>query len=93
MNRGVRKLGKIGKNSPEDMRFHAFYGALAIAVLDAWHKLIYHALLPKGGWFFHLLWALMFMKLYGTVEPLTLKPSGSGYGPLLRPLQNCSIRL
>ena len=77
MNRGVRKLGKLGKNSPEDVRFHAFYGAPAIAVLDAWHKLMYHALLPKGGWFFHLLWALMFMKLYGTEPEMCANAGGS----------------
>ena len=66
MNRGPRKLGKLGKNSPEDARFCAFYGAPAIAVLDAWNKLTLHALVPKGGGFFHFLWALMFVKLYGT---------------------------
>jgi hypothetical protein len=45
------------------MRFHTFFGAPAIAVLDAWHKLIFHAFLPKGGWFFHLHWAFKFMDL------------------------------
>lgn len=77
MNRGPRKLGKLGKNSPEDARFCAFYGAPAIAVLDAWNKLTLHALVPKGGWFFHLLWALMFMKLYSTEPDMCANAGGS----------------
>ena len=77
MNRGPQKLGKLGKNSPEDTRFRAFYGASANAVLDAWNKLTLHALVPKGGWFFHLLWALMFMKLYGTESDMCANASGT----------------
>eukprot|EP00804_Cyclotella_cryptica_P015938 CCRYP_019193-RC/>CCRYP_019193-RC protein AED:0.03 eAED:0.03 QI:137/1/1/1/1/1/2/354/416 len=79
MNRGPRKLGKLGKNSQEDARFRAFYSAPAIAVLDAWKKLTLHVLVPRGGWFFHLLWALMFMKVYGTEPDMC-----PGYEPLTR---------
>jgi hypothetical protein len=68
MKRGLHKPFKLVKNSPGDMKFHAFYGAPAIVVLNARHTLVFHALLPNGGWFFHFLWALIFMKLYGT-EP------------------------
>ncbi len=77
MNRGTHQLGKLDKNAPEDMRFCTFYGVLAIAVLDAWRKLTYHALVPKGEWFFHLLWALMFMKLYVTEPDMCANAGGS----------------
>ena len=65
MNRGPQKLGEIEKNSPEDAIFCDFYEG---AVLDAWNTLCLHALVPKEGWFFHLFWTLMFVKLYGTEQ-------------------------
>ncbi len=77
MNRVVHKFGKLGKNAAEDVKFCSFYGAPAIVVLEACHKLIYCALFPKGGWFFHLLWMLMFMKLYGTDVDMCANASGS----------------
>ena len=49
MNGGTRQLHKLDKNSPENVRSHSIYGVPAIAVLDALHKLNYHALVPKGG--------------------------------------------
>ncbi len=55
MNGGTRQLHKLDKNAPEDVGFHSIYGASAIAILDALHKLNYHALVPKRGWFSHFL--------------------------------------
>ena len=77
MYRGTHQLGKLEKNSPENVRFCSFYGAPAIALLDVWCKLMYHALVPKGGCFFDLLWALMFMKLYGTEPDMCVNEGGS----------------
>ena len=59
------------------MRCCAFYGVLAIVVLDAWNKLIFQALVPKGGWLFHVLWMLMFMKLYGTAPDMFANANSS----------------
>lgn len=70
-----------------------------MTVLDSWYRLLAHDLVPKGGWFFYLLWALMFTKLYdlehdmcvnaesssGATDPKTF---GTGYGLSLRNLQN-----
>ncbi len=47
MNRGHEKLGILGKSALDVMQFHNFYGAPAIAVLDAWNQLISHALVQK----------------------------------------------
>ena len=77
MNRGQHKLGKLGHRTPEDVRFREFYGAPAVVVLDAWNKLVFHALVPEGGWFFHLLWALMFLKLYDREHGLCANAGGS----------------
>ena len=77
MNRGQHKLGKLGHRTPEDVRFREFYGAPAVVVLDAWNKLVFIALVPEGGWFFHLLWALMFLKLYDREHDLCANAGGS----------------
>jgi hypothetical protein len=76
MNRGKYRLGKLGSRTPEDMRFRQFYGAPAVVVMDAWNKLIFHDLVPEGGWFFHLLWALMFLKLYNFENDLCVRMRG-----------------
>lgn len=70
MNRSNRTLGKLHRGSPEDVRFHEKFGAGANVVFDAWGRLLQYDLVPRGGLFIHLLWALMFMKTYGKEKDL-----------------------
>jgi hypothetical protein len=65
MNRGKKRLGKFKKGGTEDRRFRDFFGTFAACALDSWHRLHHFQLTPGGGRFYHLLWALMFMKIYG----------------------------
>ena len=87
MNREHHHLGKLGRRTPEDERFRLFYGASSHTTMDAWIRLNRRDLVPVGGYFFHLLWALIFLKLYpkegamcalaggpeGAIDPKTLR--------------------
>jgi hypothetical protein len=68
-------LGKLGYRTPEEVRFRQFYGGPAVVVMDAWNKLIFHNLIPEGGWFFHLLWLML--KLYDFENNLCVNAWGS----------------
>jgi hypothetical protein len=106
MNRGKYRLGKLGYHTPEDVCFRQFYGAPAEVVMDAWNKLIFHNLVPEGGWFFHLLWALMFLKLYdfkndlcanagdscGAVDPKTFRKWSRPFVSALAELEYSVVR-
>ena len=52
----------------EERRFKAFFGMKPVRVHEAWVFLIYYRLVPNGGKPEHLLWALLFLRLYGTEE-------------------------
>mmetsp|Transcript_7845 Transcript_7845/g.16068 ORF Transcript_7845/g.16068 Transcript_7845/m.16068 type:complete len:215 (+) Transcript_7845:183-827(+) len=58
------KTGKLTIGSSEDRLFRQSYGLSVAVVLEAWRLLQVHNLLPDGGCFYQLVWALHFMKYY-----------------------------
>jgi hypothetical protein len=78
MNRANKPLGKLHRGSPEDVRFREKFGAGPSTVLDAWRRLNNFELVPEGGMFYHLLWALMFMKTYSKEKDLCGNAGGKG---------------
>ena len=56
--------------SSEDGDFRAFFGCSVGVFLTIWNMLITTDLLPCNGQLEHLLWALMFMKLYSGQQAL-----------------------
>ena len=76
MNRSRNTLGSIHKGGNEDRRFREFYGVSAITVLATWDRLQEEDLTPAGGKFIHLLWTLLFFKLYGTETDLCAHAGG-----------------
>lgn len=59
-----RDPDKERAQSSEDEDFRAFFGCCAGTFLTAWSMLIKTDTLPVDGRLEHLLWTLMFMKLY-----------------------------
>lgn len=66
MNRAGKRLGTLTPGGPEDRRLRSFFGAGVVVILDAWYRMAAQDLIPDGGKFYHLLWALMFMKIYSS---------------------------
>jgi hypothetical protein len=79
MNRSARPLGGTVKGGTEDRRFCSFFGISAHSVHDTWSRLEIEGLIPPGGIFLHLLWALLFMKTY-SVEAELCAHAGGRYG-------------
>ena len=77
MNKGQQKLRNLGPGRSEDHQFREMFGLKAPAALDAWDRLLAHNLVPSEGMFFHLLWALMFMKIYAVEVGLYANMVGS----------------
>ena len=50
------------------MRFKSCFGASAEQVANLWKRIIAHGPVVAGGKAKHLLWALVFLKVYSTVE-------------------------
>jgi len=66
-------LGGFGvhlSSSTIDRRFGAFFGASIHITYMLWCMLAVEVDGPVGGTIGHLLWSLMFMKLYGTVDAM-----------------------
>ena len=55
---------KVASEDVEKRRFHATFGTCPELCSVIWGRLIQYGLLPEQRLSFHLLWALMFMKLY-----------------------------
>ncbi len=81
MNRSRNAVGSTHKGGTEDRRFRAFYGISALSALDTWERLQAQNLTPAGGKFLHLLWTLLFFKLYG-VEADVCAHAGGRYGAI-----------
>jgi hypothetical protein len=64
MGRANLRLGKLLPGSPEDLRFHAFFGVSAQVSVTAWDMMENHSVLPPTPEFLHFLWALAFMRTY-----------------------------
>ena len=50
----------------EDRRFREFFGVSAMVAISVWRRLSRTSQIPFGGEPKHLLWALLFMKVYPT---------------------------
>ena len=50
----------------EDREFRSMFGVGAITAITAYNMLIVNSLMPSGGLMMHFLWALIFLKGYGT---------------------------
>jgi len=63
-----RRRGRQRSAAVESRRFKAFFGVKAERASDAWSLLLNYNLLPPKAEPEHLLWALLFLKLYATEE-------------------------
>lgn len=55
----------------EDRKFRALFGCSVAVAKVIWDLLNEEDLVPQGGKLIHLLWALLFVKVYPTEETLT----------------------
>ena len=53
-----------GAKMVEDRRFREFFGCSAMVAMSVWRRLSRTSQIPFGGEPKHLLWALLFMKVY-----------------------------
>lgn len=61
-----REKDDVRSTQTEDREFRSLFGIGAIATLAAWYLLRNHDLIPLNGSMVHLLWAMMFLKVYAT---------------------------
>ena len=69
----------MGSDLSEDQRFREFFRCSAEVALIMWNLLIKHLLLPDEAQIVHLLWALIFMKIYAK-EKVTCGAAGGQMG-------------
>jgi hypothetical protein len=50
-----QRLGKLLVGSPEDLRFHAFFGVSAEVAVEAWEMMADHSCLPPNTKFLYYL--------------------------------------
>ena len=81
MMRSRNTLGTIHKGGTEDRRFRQFFGISATSAVDTWGRMKENELIPDGGKFLHLLWALMFFKTY-SVDTVLCSHAGGIYGAI-----------
>ena len=65
----------------EDRKFRALFGCSPAVVLALWELLESSDLVPAGGRLLHLLWALLFVKVYPTEETLVTLCGHPGGNP------------
>jgi hypothetical protein len=93
-----REPGNVRSTQTEDRDFREMFGCGAIVALSVFSMLVTTCYLPEGGSLEHLLWTLMFMKVYakertmsvlaGGVDPKTI---GNGFGYSFNPLPIWSL--
>jgi len=66
-NRGSRR---VGAKVVEDRLFKEYFGVSVAVVLAVWKLLEEHDLVPKNGEIKHLLWTLVFLKVYPKQGPV-----------------------
>ena len=66
--RSARGGGRRRSKETESRRFKAFFGVKAERASEVWSLLIGYKLLPPKSEPEHLLWALLFLKLYATED-------------------------
>ena len=67
----------------EDREFREVFGVGAITAMTAWNLLELNHHLPTGGLIMHMLWAMMFLKVYSK-EVTMLKMAGVKCGKTFR---------
>ena len=70
------KNSKVKAASSEDRDFLEFFGCGLSVVSEVWDVLQKEDVLPEDGLTCHLLWALMFMKIYGKEKNLCTLAGG-----------------
>lgn len=60
-----------------DKRFRALFGCPSVVAFKLWKELLSNKLLPEGGTMTHLLWTLMFLKVYPSDEAMGLLTGGA----------------
>jgi hypothetical protein len=76
-----RSNHRSGSDLSEDQRFREFFRCSAEVALIMWNLLIKHLLLPDEAQIVHLLWALIFMKIYAK-EKVTCGAAGGQMGAI-----------
>jgi len=66
-NRGSRR---VGAKVVEDRLFKEYFGVSVAVVLAVWKLLEEHDLVPENGEIKHLLWTLVFLKVYPKQGPV-----------------------
>ena len=64
-NHGVRAV------QDEERKFRGFFGCGVVTAFNLWCLLMKFDLVPRSGRLQHMLWALMFMKLYGNEQTMS----------------------
>ena len=59
---------RVWNSRDKDMRYRACFGAPSEIVADIWNRIVAHGPIDSGGKPKHLLWALIHLKVYSTVE-------------------------
>ena len=63
---------KVNSSVPDQLRiFKAHFGLSPLVIAAVWNRLEDEALLPANGTPLHLLWTLLFLKLYNTAAVLS----------------------
>ena len=76
--RGIwNKEGKKAKSAmTEDRDFHECFGCGLHVTSELWDLLVKENVLPESGCYYHLLWALMLLKIYGKEKTLCTLAGG-----------------
>ncbi len=78
IGRANQRLGKLLPGSPEDRRFHAFFGVSAPVLVTAWNMMEDHSVFPPNPKFLYFLWALAFMRTYPANDTTLSRLLGGG---------------
>jgi hypothetical protein len=62
--RRIFRKHKLARKDTDERRFLATFGVAPVVCLTIWNLLIETSNLPPGSFEYHLLWGLMFLKLY-----------------------------
>ena len=71
-----RNPNKARATASEDSSFREFFGCGVLVFLSLWNMLDRFDLIPPEGRFVHLLWTVMFLKVYANCGPLCALAGG-----------------
>ena len=72
-----RSSRRVGAKVVEDRYFKEYFGVSPLVVSIVWNLLAQHDLIPEKGEIKHLLWALVFLKVYPKQGPVCSLVGGS----------------